>query len=70
VAVQVERRLAALYDFLIEQVPPVRRDAVERLAQGRLTSLGRHFPDSIARAQAAQRDRQGFGHSRDRVRIL
>ena len=68
-SVQVGRRLAALFDFLIEQVPTVRRDAVERLAQGQLASLGRHFPDSIARAQAAQRDRQGFGHSRDRPHI-
>jgi uncharacterized membrane protein len=65
-ALQVERRLAELFGFLVEHVPPWRRGAVTRLAQSRLATVEDRFHDALLRAQAAPRDRQGIGHGTDR----
>ena len=62
-SVQVERRLRALFDFLLEVLPPPRRAAVERLAQRQQTALREHFRDPGILHEVERGDRQGLGHS-------
>jgi len=62
-SVQVERRLGALLHHLAANVPASRRSTVERLAEERLATIHRAFPDAVNRIAAERRDRQGLGRS-------
>jgi uncharacterized membrane protein len=69
--VQVERRLAGLFAFLVEHVPLPRREPVERRATHWRETLLDRVPGAALRALAEQGDRQGLGHSQagDSVRL-
>ena len=62
-SVQVERRLGALFDWLLASVPSARRGAVERLAAQRKGTLRGAFEDVAVRGLAEPCDRQGLGHT-------
>ena len=63
-AIQVQRRLAALLSLLRANVPAIRRDAIDRIAQQRMQVVERAFDGDVwARDRAAQLDRQGLGHT-------
>jgi uncharacterized membrane protein len=62
-ALQVQRRLAALFGFLRAHVPEGRRAAVDRFAQHRTTAVHGAFADVVLRARAELSDRQGLGHT-------
>jgi hypothetical protein len=61
-AVQIERRLAALFTLLRTTLPVSRRPAIERLARERLVTVREAFPGGWLRDMAEQVDRQGVGH--------
>jgi uncharacterized membrane protein len=62
-AVQVERRLGALIELLMDRVSPARRAAVERFARERLETVRRSFDEPAVRGRAEETDRQGLGHT-------
>ena len=62
-ALQVQRRLAALFGLLLATVPDARKAAVERLAREHSASVCRAFPEGRRRDAADGADRQGLGHS-------
>ncbi len=62
-SVQIERRLAALFEFLAGRVPETRRPALNRLASERSSSIRSAFPDVRFRTRAEPPDRQGLGHT-------
>jgi uncharacterized membrane protein len=61
-SVQVQRRLAALFEFVARHVPESRRVAVEHLARHRRVTVEQVFPGLVPHAQAEPGDRQGLGH--------
>jgi uncharacterized membrane protein len=61
-AVQVARRLAALFDALLSRVPKERRGAVNRLAEEHLSVVRSKFPREH-RMRVEQLDREGLGHT-------
>jgi uncharacterized membrane protein len=61
-AVQIERRLAALFRLLRDAVPPARRAAVDAVARERAERIRESFPAGPLRDAAEGPDRQGIGH--------
>jgi uncharacterized membrane protein len=59
---QIERRLAALYASLRDNLPPLRRSAVDALARQRSMAIEQTF-SGAPRVIAERGDRQGLGHS-------
>jgi uncharacterized membrane protein len=63
-ALQVDRRLAAMYEHLLRVLPEPRRSAVRRLDERRIASVERVFHgDDSLRWMAERADRQGLGHT-------
>ena len=62
-SVQVERRLAALFRFLADQVPDLRRPAIEKLARRRALAPRSLRPPMLDAAALGMSDRQGLGHA-------
>jgi uncharacterized membrane protein len=65
-SIQVMRRMRALLQGLIEQVPPERRPALQRYLERVDSGTRRAFEDGEDRKDALQQDRQGLGLSRER----
>jgi uncharacterized membrane protein len=61
-AIQVERRLAALFDVLRSGGTQAQKASVDRLASERLVFVRESFPEGVRRERAEQVDRQGLGH--------
>jgi uncharacterized membrane protein len=61
-ALQIERRLGALFQLLATDLPDIRRSAVEKLAGERLAFVQRAFPEGALRDTARLVDYQGVGH--------
>ena len=61
-SVQVERRLAALFNLLRKTLPEARRPAIDELEAERLATIRNVFPDPLRR-RAELGDRQGLGHA-------
>jgi uncharacterized membrane protein len=61
-SLQIERRLAALLTFLLEQVPVPRRAAVQRLAEQHAVVVAQALKGPPL-AVAGRGDRQGLGHT-------
>jgi hypothetical protein len=58
------RRMRAMFDDLMDAVPPARRPALERQRALLDPAIDRPFADSGDRLEARKEDRQGLGLSR------
>jgi uncharacterized membrane protein len=65
-SIQVMRRMRALLQDLMGQVPPERRPALERYLERVDKGIRRTFEDAEDRKDALEQDRQGLGLSRER----
>jgi uncharacterized membrane protein len=61
-SLQVQRRLAAVFETLGSVLPERRQEAVARLTREHETQVLNGFPDRTARERAERVDRQGLGH--------
>jgi uncharacterized membrane protein len=62
-AVQVQRRLAALFTLLRDTLPTARQASVDRLGRERHVFVREAFPMEFLRDKAERADRQGVGHT-------
>jgi uncharacterized membrane protein len=62
-AVQVERRLAALFVVLRGAAVGARKATIEDIANEHLVTVRESFPEGARRRRAEQVDRQGLGHT-------
>ena len=65
-SIQVMRRMRALLQDMLEQVPPERRPALQRYLERVDNGIRRAFEDSDDLRDASVRDRQGLGMSGER----
>jgi uncharacterized membrane protein len=66
-SIQVMRRMRALLQGLMKQVPPERRPALQRYLERVDTGTRRAFQDKEDLKDALEEDRQGLGLSRERL---
>ncbi len=64
-AVQIERRLGAVFALLRESVPAARQAALARFENERTQAAGQAFGLGPLRERAERGDRQGLGHTAD-----